>query len=643
VAEPTCQRADGTTASEAWAARARTELGEQLPLRSGTGNRKGFDFEACTGAVSADLFDGAGGKQEWSKDGNGTFDLITFSFGGNDVGFKEYLYECLGISPADAEAAAKIGFVSPVVATGAWATTRGCPSDAEARVRIGLLGSGGFDRGGRHVDDYPTFLRRVANEVARPGANVVVVGYPELMEDPEQWPAVNKATRLCQGIRADDARRIRGLAGDLNATIGQAVATVDGERPNGVSFTFVDINSGDPAHGVDWGDQSLYEPNSGPRHNLCSSDQWINGLTTGITDGKPRIERSFHPTQKGHDATGRLVAARIRGLDWSRLRSDVDVRSFDYKNVDYPAGSCRSDNWTNPKPIPVRNGEGTSGSKSDDDDLDLQNPVYTYAEMYVGGPVGYADFNGDGVEDVLVSVTCGAGGTYMDEFALPLTVEDDHLAILGGKPLTQVVGKSRGGVLSRILKGSTRLDGTTIVVDEMYQVADDEPQCCYTGKATVRWRWTGGGFEAQVPETPGSKLNPNSLSTDGIEPLRFGDPLSKAEQLTGKKAQPGCGGGYGREYIQDARPGLSLFFVDGAFEGYSTSSGEYSTLSGVRPGMAVGEAQRRIPSAVRRVIANNADALVVTSGGVDVVFVISNERIAYIEAGKNLAQNGEFC
>jgi hypothetical protein len=72
-----------------------------------------------------------------------------------------------------------------------------------------------------------------------------------------------------------------------------------------VHLTFVDVNSGGGA-GISRYDQSLFEPASGPRHNLCGSQPWINGLST-IDYGAG----SFHPKQAGQDAMGVLGAEVI--------------------------------------------------------------------------------------------------------------------------------------------------------------------------------------------------------------------------------------------------------------------------------------------------------------------------------------------
>ena len=96
---------------------------------------------------------------------------------------------------------------------------------------------------------------------------------------------------------------LRSAAGYLNQQIALLVDELDGTE--GVSFSFVDT-------------ARVYESDAG-RHGLCTGKPWINGITI-----VPRHQRSFHPTQDGHDAFGKAVATKIRDLDWSELRAPAD-------------------------------------------------------------------------------------------------------------------------------------------------------------------------------------------------------------------------------------------------------------------------------------------------------------------------------
>ena len=333
VSEPTCQRADqraGHT-SEAWAKVAQGKLPPNFRIAPGEGATGGFDFVACTGAVTDDLFNNNNNKLEWTFGDNGTFDLVTFSFGGNDVGFDQILKACLGVT--DAELAAYLqsavvggvtggfwGAIKPVILS--WLNRVGCPPDADIRAAIDKLVTGGNLYNGKALRSLSDFYSDVANRIVTPGGNVVVVGYPEIIEDPKFWPAFNQLFGVCQGIRKSDALMLRGIAGYLNQTIGQAVAAANSKNTNGVHFTFVDVNTGDPSKQIEYSDARLFEPNTGSRHNLCSAHPWLNGITTGLlTTGllNTRKERSFHPTQDGHNNEGNLIASVIAQLNWNTL------------------------------------------------------------------------------------------------------------------------------------------------------------------------------------------------------------------------------------------------------------------------------------------------------------------------------------
>lgn len=138
--------------------------------------------------------------------------------------------------------------------------------------------------------------------------------------------------------------------------------------------------------------------------------------------------------------------------------------------------------------------------------------------------------------------------------------------------------------------------------------------------------------EPPPPAEPKSAgLDPDGLTTDGVAPLKVGDRISRAEELTGKPhvASPCAGLGW----ISDALPGLSLGFDGRSFTQYQTESPAYSTPSGVRVGMTVDEAWALIPYAERGRIAYDEDALFVRSEGNVIVFSLQNERIFRIFGG----------
>ena len=261
---------------------------------------------ACTGAISDQLFHADGSKTgaEWTPS-MGRFNVVSFSFGGDDIGFASILKHCLSF---------------------------GCPSDADVRKKISKLATGGLIADGVNLPSYVQFLEHVANKVTVPDGNVIVMGYPELIEDPNKW---NALLGYCQSPRltASEARLIRGWSGDLNATIGEAVAQIDklpSFQRDGVKFTFVDAVSGSSSNNIPASDPNLFEPSTGNRHELCSQgDQnWL----TGIVPSHP-VTHSFHPTQDGETAMGDLAAEVMLPL----AKKTVPVRKCPTQNSNpYP-------------------------------------------------------------------------------------------------------------------------------------------------------------------------------------------------------------------------------------------------------------------------------------------------------------------
>jgi len=269
------------------------------------------DLVACTGAKTGEFFAPQGiNPAEWT---GGSYDLVSLTFGGDDVGFPRVVRQCLGYDPAGITSAA-VDLLTNVFndeseALADWTDDPlvHCPSNETLRATISK------DIGGTAQGPYGTFLQSVAKKAVTTGGNIIVLGYPEIVEDPTMWPGINKSLGLCQGIRVNDANELRGLAGDLNATIASAVKAVNALHPNDVSLSYVDVNTGNPAQGIPYDDPNLFEPSVGARHNLCSSDQWINGISPSNVAG------SFHPDQAGNDAMARLVKQVFPTLNWSKL------------------------------------------------------------------------------------------------------------------------------------------------------------------------------------------------------------------------------------------------------------------------------------------------------------------------------------
>jgi hypothetical protein len=278
-----CSRANGRdTDAKAWAVSAYEDLKERF----------GFDriaFVACTGAITDQIE--AQIAEAASLSNAGTWDVVTLGIGGNNIRFADVLFGCLDIPNHWDE----------------FDLTPGCDaSPARLMTRIDMLTGkkkplvkGEYDGG----VTLPQVLDRVA-EVVHPGGDVVVTGYPQLVEEANRWDRWRQTViGNCEGIRSYDVGGLRGVTGYLNQQIAIAVHQADARhRAKGVRFHWVDI-ANDPYE---------YSDDPGARHALCSRMPWLNGQTLSLRSGDLRFERSFHPMQVGHTNTGRVVAALMR-------------------------------------------------------------------------------------------------------------------------------------------------------------------------------------------------------------------------------------------------------------------------------------------------------------------------------------------
>ena len=377
---------------------------------------------ACTGAISDQFFntDGQPTSRQWSP-WMGRFDLVTFSFGGDDLGFATIISDCVEL---------------------------GCPSDSSVRQKIHLLGTTGVYKGSLHIPAYPTFLKHVANTAVVSGGNVVVMGYPELVEDPTLWTS---GRQNCYGITAGEARTIRGWAGDLNATIGQSVGEVNAlpmtER-NGVHFTFIDPVTGQADTGITKQNVNLFEPSVGSRHELCSDGQWwLNGIT--LLHLKTR---SFHPNQTGEDAMGALAAEVIPRLTWPWPQPLTDSASVaartQNRRVDVPLITSSGE-------ITGRVTDATGGADLSGICITLETTTDAYAGSVITTADGIYSLTGltPGSYKVYFSTGCGSAGNYAAQYYgdKATFTSATSVSVTGGRVATSI---------NAVLSAGGRITGT---------------------------------------------------------------------------------------------------------------------------------------------------------------------------------------
>jgi hypothetical protein len=227
-----------------------------------------FAFNACSGAQTTDF------DTQW--DHKTAHDLVMFTFGGDNVDFGRVMLDCL---------------------------EQRCPSDAAIRDKIATVRA-----------SYQVLLDKAVSATT-PGGNILVLGYPDILSNPDLWSGWASITHVCDGIWFGNADKIRGWAGDLNATIGQEVADFSAQHP-GTHVTFLNV---DDRLVTSSDAQYLWEPAGLKQvHTLCGNGQpWLNSLNPGDLTSSYRI--SFHPDAAGLDAEGHLAANAIRRMDWSGL------------------------------------------------------------------------------------------------------------------------------------------------------------------------------------------------------------------------------------------------------------------------------------------------------------------------------------
>jgi hypothetical protein len=293
---------------DSWVYKARADLGASFKV---VGDEP--QLVACTGATTAQFF-----SKQWD---NKTHDLITFNFGGDDVHFKDVLTQCVGLD------------FSKASHPGSWLQTSvsHCPADSAVRQNIAAFDS-----------VYRAFLKDVVARAATPGGNVVVLGYPDIFSDSYRWSGIADVTNVCNGLTGTDVNLIRGWAGDLNATIGQAVADYNKHKYKFVTVTFVNVNDTvPPIAGAQDLAKYLFEPGDESKvHTLCGNgESWMYGLTEADS-----YVASFHPKPLGHDAEGQLVASVVKTLDWSHLAPPEKSPPNDFQNGDLEqpnlSGAC---------------------------------------------------------------------------------------------------------------------------------------------------------------------------------------------------------------------------------------------------------------------------------------------------------------
>lgn len=243
------------------------------------------EFVACTGAINDDWY---AQVAEARKAGRTSWDVVSYSFGGNSIGFANVVTGCLDMNSF----------------WGAFDLSPGCDVDLETmkrRIDI-LVGKQSLSNEFKGSVTLPDLYDETA-ALVKPGGVAVVAGYPQVVEEAGRWSTFQSALGSCQGLLRHDVPMLRQVGAYLNEQIRQAVESADKRwMERGVRFVYADLAT----QVYETGDESE------ERHGLCANKPWLNGVTLSVTSGDFRKERSFHPTQNGHTAAGAYVARLVK-------------------------------------------------------------------------------------------------------------------------------------------------------------------------------------------------------------------------------------------------------------------------------------------------------------------------------------------
>lgn len=286
-------------------------------------------FTACTGHLAEDFYNrrhpDRGDLWEWALEQTAPpddrFDVITMSFGGNDIGFADVLWDCVHLPDKVTDVNGVVGVLNPIPSVGddcdvtedqlkqrvddlvnppkdcGTAVTRRSTSSYDCAIPI--------DDDAGTTGGIIDFWLTVADRSLAPDGRLVVVGYPALFADSSDWGALE--FWRCDGVTRGDANMLGRVSDYLDKSMSDAVDDAN-DRLGKDQILYVSVLDGLRDHG------------------LCSDDPWINTAITltrqvlyvDLPSGEQiqavelRWGGGFHPTVAAHAEEARLVARELR-------------------------------------------------------------------------------------------------------------------------------------------------------------------------------------------------------------------------------------------------------------------------------------------------------------------------------------------
>lgn len=264
-------------------------------------------FTACSGHLVEDYFNSradSGGKDslwDWGRKGQGgpdKVDVITMSFGGNDIGFDDVMLDCLdvpnrwsdvtGLAPSgcdtsESDIAARMDYLLDPSDRACSGSRRTGTDGFDCKLNLG-------ERRGSIIDFYYDLVTQRLTDRGQ----LYVVGYPRIFASVDQWPGWIKT--YCQGVSRGDTEKLGRNAEHFNAKLVEAVSRVN-EALGAERVHFVDRLAA-------FGDG---------KHELCGTNEdWLNGVAVDRDDGLGiRYQTSFHPNLAGHQGTADILTQLV--------------------------------------------------------------------------------------------------------------------------------------------------------------------------------------------------------------------------------------------------------------------------------------------------------------------------------------------
>lgn len=166
------------------------------------------------------------------------------------------------------------------------------------------------------------------------------------------------------------------------------------------------------------------------------------------------------------------------------------VRMIDWQNHTYTLGNGLG-------PVTVAKGDADFAITEDGKVAPAGGASVGEGEYHVEPPL-FADINGDGVEDAVISAVTSTGGTGRFSEIDIYTVRDHQVV-----DLATITGGDRGDGGIR----NVSLDGVAIIV-ERNALAEGDGICCATKMQTERWSWKNGALAEDVAARKLSSISP---------------------------------------------------------------------------------------------------------------------------------------